>query len=110
GRRDRPVSRRLAGAVRRFDRMDLVPRESGGAAVLLRVDAVDAAAIPLRPADGVRLEGAAAGRRGQPAGDGGGGAVFWPLRRSPSTCSAPSRSPLRCWSSPSATRSTVCCC
>ena len=29
--------------------------------VLLRLDALDAAALPLRPADGVRLEGAAAG-------------------------------------------------
>ena len=35
----------------------------GGDSVLLRLDAVDAAALPLRPADGVRLEGAAAGRR-----------------------------------------------
>ena len=34
-----------------------------GAAVLLRLDAVDAAALPLRPADAVRLEGAAAARR-----------------------------------------------
>ena len=32
------------------------------AAVLLHLDAVDAAALPLRPADGVRLEVAAAGR------------------------------------------------
>ena len=39
----------------------------GGAAVLLSVDALDAAAVPLRPADGVRLEGAAAGGDGQHA-------------------------------------------
>ena len=46
------------------------------ASVLLRLDALDAAALPLRPADGVRLEGAAAAVGRQPARDGGGGAVF----------------------------------
>src|SRR6185312_4461778 len=46
------------------------------AAVLLRVDAVDAAAISLRPAHGVRLEDSAAGGRGEPARHRGGRAVF----------------------------------
>ncbi len=41
-------------------RLDLVPDQAGRAAVLLPLDALDAAALPLRPADGVRLEGAAA--------------------------------------------------
>ena len=39
----------------------------GGDAVLLRLDALDAAALPLRPADGVRLEGAAAAGGREPA-------------------------------------------
>ena len=52
-------------------------REGLPAAVLLRLDALDAAALPLRPADGVRLEVAAAGGGAEPAGDGGAGAVDW---------------------------------
>ena len=64
----------------------------GAHSVLLRLDALDAAALPLRPADGVRLEGAAAGRRRQPARDGGGGAVF---RRSEMTAVLPVRAPSR---------------
>ena len=47
------------------------------AAVLLRLDALDAAALPLRPADGVRLEVAAAGGGAEPARDRGAGAVAW---------------------------------
>ena len=67
GRGDEPVSRRLAWTVPAAGiRLDLVPRSSWRAAVLLFVAALDAAAVPLRPVDGVRLEGAAAGRDGQP--------------------------------------------
>src|SRR5205814_9615737 len=44
--------------------------------VLLRLDAVDPAAIPLRPVDDVRLEGAAAARRRQPARHGRCSVVF----------------------------------
>ena len=51
-----PVPARLA-------RLDLVPAQGRRDPVLLRLDALDAAALPLRPADGVRLEGAAAGSR-----------------------------------------------
>ena len=43
-------------------------------ALRLHLDALDAAALPLRPADGVRLEVAAAGVGDQPARHGGGGA------------------------------------
>ena len=65
---DRPVPRRLARAVpARVARVDLVPAEGRRDAVLLRLDALDAAALPLRPADGVRLEGAAAGGGREPA-------------------------------------------
>ena len=44
-----------------------------GAAVLLHLDAVDAAAATLRPADAVRVEGPAAAGGAEPAGDGRGG-------------------------------------
>ena len=78
GGRDRSVPRRLARAVpARVARLDLVPAQGERDPVLLCLDAVDAAALPLRPADGVRLEGAAAGGRRQPARDGGGSAVLW---------------------------------
>ena len=40
--------------------------KTGRPVVLLSLDALDAAAVPLRPADVVRLEGAAAGGDGQP--------------------------------------------
>ena len=71
-----PVSRRLAGTVpARLVAVDLVPRESLPAAVLLCLDALDAAAVPVRPADGVRLEVAAAGVGDQPAGHGGVGSM-----------------------------------
>ena len=74
---DRSVPRRLARAVpARVAGVDLVSAQGRRDSVLLRVDAVDAAALPLRPADGVRLEGAAAARGRQPARDGGGGPVF----------------------------------
>ena len=52
---------------------------------VLSVDALDAAALPLRPADGVRLEGAAAGGDGEPARDGGGGDLLWALSNCSST-------------------------
>src|SRR5262249_41878812 len=45
----------------RFDRVDLVSAQSGRDFVLLRVDAVDASPLSVRPVDGVRVEGAAAG-------------------------------------------------
>ena len=59
--------------------LDLVPAQGRRAPVLLRLDAVDAAALPLRPADGVRLEGAAAAVGGQPARHGGRRAYFGAL-------------------------------
>ena len=71
-------------------RLDLVPDQAGGAALHLPVAALDAAALPLRPADDVRLEGAAAGGHRQPAGDGGGGDLLWALISCSSTCSPPS--------------------
>ena len=60
-----------------------------GPVVLLHLDAVDAAALPLRPADAVRLEDPAAAGRGEPARDGRGGdaalalelPLFYVLRR-----------------------------
>ncbi len=55
--------------------VDLVPRQGVPAPVLLRVDALDAAALSLRPADGVRLEVAAAGGGAESARDGGAGAL-----------------------------------
>ena len=60
------------------------------------VDALDAAALPLRPADGVRLEGAAAGGDGEPARDGGGGDLLWALSSCSSTRSPASRCSGRC--------------
>ena len=73
----RSVPRRLARPVpARVARLDLVPGQGRRDPVLLRLDALDAAALPLRPADGVRLEGAAAAGGGQPARDGGRRAVF----------------------------------
>ncbi len=48
-------------------------------ALLLRVDAVDAAALSVRSADGVRLEVPAAALGRQPARDRRRGAVLWPL-------------------------------
>ena len=50
-------------------RLGLVPDQGLRAALLLYLDALDAAALSLRPADGVRLEVAAAGRGDQSAGD-----------------------------------------
>ena len=95
-RRDRqPVPRRLLPAgPARLARAAVVRRQAGGAAVLLHLDAVDAAALPLRPADGLRLEAAAAAVDRQPAGDGGRRSLLelrsWPPGSS--TCSPPSRS------------------
>ena len=60
-------------------RLGLVPRQGVGAPLLLSVAALDAAAVPVRPADVVRLEGAAAARGAQPARDGGGGDLLWAL-------------------------------
>src|SRR6185295_15625768 len=77
GGRDRSVPRRLARAVSaRVARLDLVRSEGRGDSLFLRLDALDAAALPLRPADALRLESAAAARGGQPARDGGRRAVF----------------------------------
>ena len=82
-----PGPARLAGAA-------VVPRQARGAAVLLHLDAVDAAALPLRPADGLRLEAAAAALDRQPAGDCGRRSLLelrsWPPGSS--TSSPPSRS------------------
>ena len=50
--------------------LDLVPHQGLRAALLLYLDALDAAALSLRPAHGVRLEVAAAGGGHQPARDG----------------------------------------
>ena len=91
--------------------MDLVPAEGQLPAVLLRVDAVDAAALSLRPADGVRLEVPAAALGDQPA------------RRPPPGCctlalnlilfyvfAAVAVGDDACSSSCSRTPSTACCC
>ena len=55
--------------------VDLVPGQGVPDPVLLRLDAVDAAALPLRPADGVRLEVAVAGGGGEPVRHGGDGSL-----------------------------------
>ena len=86
------------------------------AALLLYLDALDAAALPLRPVDGVRLEVAAAGGGHQSAGDGVRRHRVRLLRRAGewtrccSGSSRRSRSWRRCSSSGSATRCTACCC
>ena len=54
-------------------RLDLVHDQDPGDSLLLRVDALDAAALPVRPADGVRLEMAAARGGAEPDRDGGAG-------------------------------------
>src|SRR5204862_2374569 len=56
--------------------LDMVPAESRRDSVFLRVDALVAAVVPVRPADGVRLEGAAAGCGREPAPHGGRRALF----------------------------------
>ena len=76
---------------------------------VLPVAALDAAALPLRPADVVRLEGAAAGGHRQPARHRRGGALLWPL----SSCSSTPSPASRCSASllvdrRSGTRSTAC--
>ena len=96
--------------------VDLVPAQGLRAAVLLHLDALDAAALPLRPADGVRLEVAAAGGGAQPAGDGvssssaAGKAGSDDGRDCCSGSSRRSRSSASLLSSASATRCTACCC
>ena len=78
GGRDQPVSRRLARSVpARLAAVGLVPDQGLPDPVLLRLDALDAAALPLRPADGVRVEVAAAGCGAEPDRDGGAGVVAW---------------------------------
>ena len=74
------------------------------AVLLLRlsVAALDAAALPLRPADVVRLEAAAAAGHHQPARERGGGALLWALINCCSTPSPASRCWGRCSSSASA--------
>ncbi len=117
GRRDRPLSRRLARLLP-FTRRSIADEDWNiGWAVffaqdrrhplLLHLDALDAAALPLRPADVVRLEVAAAGVGHQPSGHRGDGAVLQWLRRWRSTCSRASRSWPRRSSSGSATRCTA---
>src|SRR5262249_40226967 len=49
------------------------------ASLLLRVDAVDASPVSLRPADGVRVEGTAAGLGGESDRHGGGSAGVRPM-------------------------------
>ncbi len=70
----------------------VVLREGRRDPVLLPVAAVDDAAVPVRPADGVRLEGAAAARHAQPARHGSRSHLPWALTRSSSTSSARRRS------------------
>ena len=83
-------------------------RQGLPAPLLLRVDALDAAALPLRPVDGVRVEVAAAGGGAEPPRHGGAGSVDWSKWTfSPSTPSPPSPSSPRCSSSGSATRCTA---
>ena len=48
-------------------RLDLVSGQGRRDPVLLRLDALDAAALPLRPVDALRLEGAAADGGAEPA-------------------------------------------
>ena len=50
--------------------------------LLLSLAALDDAAVPVRPADVVRLEGAAAAGGAEPARHGGGSDLLWVLRRS----------------------------
>ena len=61
----------------RVARVPLVLRQGGGDAVLLPVAALDDAAVPVRPVDAVRLEGAAAASRPEPARHGGRSALLW---------------------------------
>ena len=97
GRRE-PVPRRLARPVHPARiRLDLVRDQAGVPVVRLPVAALDAAAIPLRPADVVRVEGAVAAGDGQPAAHRRGGALLWALTRCSFTCSRPSRWSARCW-------------
>ena len=65
--------------------LDLVPRQGRRHSLRLHLDALDGAALPLRPVDGVRLEVAVPGVGDQPDRDGRAGAVFQCLRRSSST-------------------------
>src|SRR5262245_173226 len=77
GRGDQSVPRRVAWTVSpRIARMDLVPAQGERDSVFLRVDALDAASLSLRLADGVRVEGVAAGGGRQSAGDCGRRPVF----------------------------------
>ena len=80
GRRDQSLPWRVARAVpSRLAWVDLVSPEGELSAVFLRVDAVDAAAVSLRPVDGIRLEVSVAVIGDQPACDRGRGAVLWRL-------------------------------
>ena len=94
----------------RSTRLDLVPGEGRRHPLRLHLGALDGAALPLRPADGVRLEVAVPGVGHQPDRDRGAGALFQCLRRCSSTCSRGWRSARRRSSSGSATRCTACCC
>jgi NADH:ubiquinone oxidoreductase subunit H len=72
-------------------RLDLVRDQARVPVVRVSVAALDAAAIPLRPADVVRVEGAVAGAHRQPRSHSRGGAVLWPL--TPCCSTASRRSP-----------------
>ncbi len=82
GGRDQPLSRRLARSVPAVvARLDLVPRQGVPDSLLLRLDALDAAALSLRPADGIRLEVPPAGVGHQPVRHRGDDSVDWLKRR-----------------------------
>ena len=87
-----------------------VPGEGGVHPVRLHLDALDGAALPLRPADEVRLEVPVPGVGHQPARDRCDGALFQCLRAFSSTCCRGWRWRRRRSSSVSATRCTACCC
>ena len=80
GRGDEPVPGGMAPAApARVPGHRVVVREALGAPVLLLVDPVDAAALPVRPADAVRLEDPASSSGRQPAAHRSRSAVPWAL-------------------------------
>ena len=82
----------------------------GGDPLLLHLDALDAAAIPLRPAHGLWMEVAAAGLGHQPAADGGRRHLFQLIwNRRFSICSGRWSRRARSPSCSAATRCTACC-
>src|SRR4029079_13777073 len=86
GGRHQPVPGRLARApASRGLRLDLVLDQAELSVFRLPVAALDAVALPLRPADVVRLEAAAAAGHRQPARERGGGALLWAFIMASST-------------------------